>query len=187
MSDKPIEVNAVDEPKPRNPHKPKPWRTKFLEAYEASGRKYESAKLAKVSIKRLEHEIDRDPRFARLVETARQRYADSIEAKLEAMAAGQRGNVVAAIVLAKRHRPQEFIERHVMVQANVTALASPSDAQELLRRMLASNPAETRKALLPANTSLPTADASGARTQKESFTYVDELGVKRTVAQDIQS
>ena len=82
-------------------------------------------------------EVTRDPKFARAVEVRRQRYADTLEDQFDKMfKSNARGNVVAGIVLAKKHRPHDFIERHAGVTMQVDAVATMEQARALLSLML---------------------------------------------------
>jgi hypothetical protein len=131
-----------------------PWRKEFLLYYERTGRLYETLQAIGVSKDRFDRMCIKDPRFAKSVEVRRQRYVDGLEGQFDSMFKDPtRPNVIAGIVLAKKHRPQDFVERHqgLVVQAGV--LASPDEARELLRTMLGDATEATRTRLaLPAGT-----------------------------------
>ena len=128
----------------RNPS----WRTEFLTMYERTGQLYLCVKAVGVSWDKFERECTKDPRFKQAVDVRRQRYADRLEGQFDNMFFHPtRPNVIAGIVLAKKHRPQDFVERHQGVTMNVQALATPEQAHELLRVMLRDATPETQAQL----------------------------------------
>ena len=118
-------------------HYRRPWRKDFLAQYERTGRLYHVLQALGVSKAKFDREVTRDPKFARAVEVRRQRYADTLEDQFDRMfKSNARGNVVAGIVLAKKHRPHDFIERHAGVTMQVDAVATMEQARALLQAML---------------------------------------------------
>ena len=124
------------------------WRKEFLDVYERTGQLYVSAQAVGVKWNTVERTMQQDPRFGKAVEVRRQRYADRLEGQFDNMFFHPtRPNVIAGIVLAKKHRPQDFVERHQGVTMNVQALATPEQAHELLRVMLRDATPETHAQL----------------------------------------
>ena len=105
---------------------------------------------------------EQDPEFNEAVEDARQGYYDSLEEILQTL--GKRGNVVGPIVLLKKGRPADFIEKRLEASISLQASASvsPEEARALLAQMLAAATPATLKALDEAGprVSLPEAGSS---------------------------
>jgi hypothetical protein len=117
---------------------PADWPTRFLEYYAKHGTRWLAAKQAGVvyeTVLRFEHA---DPAFAREVENARQEFADSQEQRLRKI--GQKGNPVGPIVLLKKHRPGEYVEKNMTVSASFTGTLNPEDGKALLQAMLGHAP-----------------------------------------------
>ena len=124
------------------------WRKQFLAVYQRTGQLYVSAEAIGVSWSKVERTMQQDANFRNAVEVRRQRYADRLEGQFDNMFFHPtRPNVIAGIVLAKKHRPQDFVERHQGVTMNVQALATPEQAHELLRVMLRDATPETQAQL----------------------------------------
>ncbi len=132
-------------------HYRRPWRKDFLTQYERTGRLYHVLQALGISKAKFDREVTRDPKFARAVEIRRQRYADTLEDQFDKMfKTNARGNVVAGIVLAKKHRPHDFIERHAGVTMQVDAVATMEQARALLQAMLHDATPELQARLLVA-------------------------------------
>jgi hypothetical protein len=110
------------------------WRQDFLKAYEACGGFYAASKTAGVNSTTVYDERHRDPAFNQACEEAKQRYADSREANLARLA--DHGNVVGDIVLLKKFRPLEYIERNLTMSVAYTAELPVEDGKALLHAML---------------------------------------------------
>lgn len=110
------------------------WREEFLTAYEACGGFYAAAKTAGVNSSTVYDEMGRDPAFKARTEEAKQRYADSREANLARLA--DNGNVVGDIVLLKKFRPAEYIEKNLSITASFSAELDHEGGQRLLEAML---------------------------------------------------
>lgn len=123
------------------------WRQDFLAAYEATGGFYASAKTAGVNSTTVYDERHRDPAFDHACDEAKQRYADSREANLARLA--DHGNVVGDIVLLKKFRPHEYIEKNLSITASFSAEVNPEDGKRLLEAMLGTMTPATRQALMP--------------------------------------
>jgi hypothetical protein len=124
------------------PPLPDGWRGLFLAYLEARGTYFKAAKAAGVSDDTVLRERRRDPEFDRRVDEARQLHADQLEEDLTA-----EPGVVGKIVMLKKFRPGEFIERHAVLNLNVTSEIPGVDAVAMLRQMLADMSPAT-KALL---------------------------------------
>jgi hypothetical protein len=126
------------------------WRQDFLTAYEACGGLYAASKTAGVNSTTVYDERHRDPAFNQACEEAKQRYADSREANLARLA--DHGNVVGDIVLLKKFRPLEYIERNLTMSVAYTAELPVEDGKALLHAMLGVPPTSTQ---LPERTETP--------------------------------
>ena len=113
---------------------PPNWRELFLESYAEFGTYWRACKDAGVSDMTVTRHRQHDPDFATQVEAARQEFADSQEEQLATL--GRNGNVVGPIVLLKKHRPAEYIERNLTVTANFTANLDAAAGQQLLTALL---------------------------------------------------
>ena len=127
---------------PKNRRGPKinfTWREDFLAAYEAGGGLYAAAKTAGVNSTTVYDEFHRNPAFKAAADEARQRFADAREANLARLA--DNGNVVGDIVLLKKHRPMEYIERNLTMSVAFTTELPPEDGRQLLHAMFGAPPA----------------------------------------------
>lgn len=153
-------IAAISKPRP-GPPTPDGWRGLFLAYYQQNGTYYKAARAAGVSDDTVLRERRRDPEFDRRVDEARQLHADQLEEDLTA-----EPGVVGKIVMLKKFRPLEFVERHAVMNLNVTAGLPPGiDAVAILRDMLADVSPHTRALLerqaptvIEGLTALPEAD-----------------------------
>ena len=121
------------------PQLPRDWQARFLQYYAERGVRWRAAKFAGVSHDAVSAAERSDPGFARQVENARQEFADSQELCLDTI--GQKGNPVGPIVLLKKHRPAEYIEKNMTISASFTTQLDPEEGRALLRAMLDLPPA----------------------------------------------
>lgn len=116
------------------------WQDEYLLTLEADGGKYRSARKCGVRWRDVLHEQQESPEFQARIEEAMGIFADDIEKKL---IDPTNKNVVGCIVLLKKLRPAEFIEKQagIAIQVNATNASiggvSEEDAKALLRTMLA--------------------------------------------------
>jgi hypothetical protein len=129
------------------------WREDFLEAYEEYGGLYKAAKLAGIDSTTVYAEMERNAEFKRLTEEARQRFADSQEHALRVI--GDKGNPVGPIVLLKKHRPAEFIEKTVSMSLSASVELEAADGKALLQAMLRAATPATVQALAPGPSETP--------------------------------
>lgn len=124
------------------PKVPPDWRARFLRHYARHGTRWRSARAAGISHDTLERAERADPQFAARVEEARRVFVESLESSPAGgfLQQFRRGNVVAGIVLAKRHDPANYIERALTVNANLTASLDPQAGAALLATMLGQLP-----------------------------------------------
>ena len=127
------------------PRVPPDWRARFLRHYARHGTRWRSARAAGISHDTLERAERADPAFAARVEEARRVFVESLESSPAGgfLQQFRRGNVVAGIVLAKRHDPANYIERALTVNANLTASLDPQAGAALLATMLGQLPQPT--------------------------------------------
>jgi len=133
---------------------PADWPERFLTSYRKTGVRWRSAAAAGVShdtVLRLEAA---DPAFAAKVEDARQDFADSIEENLHRLATDKH-NVIANIVIAKKHRPEDFVERRQELHLHAHATVTDAEARALLSAMLDQATPATRTALAQPGAELP--------------------------------
>jgi 2-phospho-L-lactate guanylyltransferase (CobY/MobA/RfbA family) len=141
-------VSAFAKRKARlGPPVPADWREKFLISYRKTGTRWVSAREAKVSHDTVSRAEAADPVFAAQVEDARQEYADALEQNLDRLAR-KKDNVIAGIVLAKKHRPNDFIERRQELHVHAHANLSAEEGRHLIAAMLAHVTATTREVLV---------------------------------------
>ena len=133
MPHNPLAASPTPKKKRPGPKVNLTWRDDFVRAYEATGQFYTSAKAAGVDSTTVYDERHRDPAFNQACEEARQRYADTREANLARLA--DNGNVVGDIVLLKKHRPLEYIERNLTMSVSYTAELPVDDGRRLLEAM----------------------------------------------------
>jgi hypothetical protein len=97
-----------------------------------------------------------DPEFDEAVEDARQGYYDSLEEDLQ-----KRGGVVGKIVLLKKGRPAEFIERRLeaSISLQTSAQVTNEEAKALLAQMLGAATPATLQALNEAGPRVPLPEA----------------------------
>ena len=130
------EGDASAKKKGRGGHRPpEDWPERFLEKYRRLGVRWVAAREAKVSHDTVTRAEAADPLFAARVEAARQEYADTLERTLDRLAK-QKNNVIAGIVLAKKHRPEDFIERRQELRVDVQTSLSSIDARALIEAMV---------------------------------------------------
>jgi len=100
-----------------------------------------------------------DPAFDEAVEDARQRYYDSLEEYLQ-----KRGGVVGSIVLLKKGRPAEFIEKRLeaSISLQASALVTNEEAKALLAQMLGAATPATLQALNEAGPRVPLPEAGSS-------------------------
>jgi hypothetical protein len=149
----------------RGPELPDHWRQTFLDAYEQTGTLWKAAKIAGLSAKTVKRHMEADPDFADQAEERRQLYADGLEIGMDGLF--RKGNVVAGIVMLKKHRPADFIERAQIQSVNVNVDIQVAEAREFLHA-LASSPRAELQALralpsLPAHEATPTESTPQAR------------------------
>ncbi len=118
----------------KGPHVNLTWREDFLRAYEQTGGFYASAKTAGVNSTTVYDERHRNPAFDQACTEARERYADSREANLARI--GDHGNPVGDIVLLKKFRPHEYIEKQISITASFSSELPVEDGRQLLHAML---------------------------------------------------
>lgn len=128
---------------------PSDWRARYLKAYSESGLRWLSAESAGVSQMTVSRAEGADADFALELEEARQKYADSLEGNMHRLAT-VKDNVVANIVLLKKHRPQDFVERRQELHLHAHATVSDGEARQLLAAMLHQATPATLAALAPA-------------------------------------
>jgi len=116
---------------------PDDWPTRFLEHYSEHGTRWRSAKAAGISHDTLERAERADPQFAARVEEARRLFVESLESDPAGgfLQKFRRGDVVAGIVLAKRHDPTHYIERNLTITAHFTTELPAADGKALLAAM----------------------------------------------------
>jgi len=122
---------------------PTAWRAKFLAHYREHGGLWRSAEAADVSHETVRRHRAADPEFDQQVCDARQVYADRIEERM-IDSAERSDNPAGFIVRLKALRPHEYIEKHAVLNLNVTTELDPADGLRLLRAMYADASPETQ-------------------------------------------
>jgi hypothetical protein len=128
------------------PRLPDGWRETVLQAIRDVGGYYRSARMAGISPATFFRHLDADREFATAVQSAREEHADKLEAELAAMGRAK-GNPVSHIVLLKKYRPLEYIEKQATLSLNVTTELTPELGADLLREMLSQATPATRAIL----------------------------------------
>jgi hypothetical protein len=134
------QLSTAEGAKRPGPPLPNGWRGLFLAYYEQNGTYYKAARAAGVSDDTVLRERRRDPEFDRRVDEARQLHADQLEEDLTA-----EPGVVGKIVMLKKFRPGEFIEKHAVLNLNVSGEIPGVDALALLRQMVEDMSPATRR------------------------------------------
>jgi hypothetical protein len=133
----------------RKPGPPLPlgWKDRYVELIGQRGNFYETAELCGVHYKTALRERDRDPDFDAACMEARQLFADKLEHRM-LDSAERSDNPAGFIVRLKALRPQEYIEKHAILNlsADLNELP-PGDAVQLLRGMLSQTTPSTTKML----------------------------------------
>lgn len=142
-----VRASFADSSKRRRPgpQVPADWPARFLEFYARHGVRWRSAKYAGIAYDTLVRAEVADPIFASQVENARQEFADSQELALKKI--GRKGNPVGPIVLLKKHRPSEYIERNISISASFTTELPAEDGKQLLLAMFGQGPSATHHVL----------------------------------------
>jgi hypothetical protein len=99
-------------------------------------------------------ERDRNPEFDAACHDARQYFADTVEENMLA-SADKHGNPVGYIVRLKALRPNEYIEKHAVVNMNLSGQLNPDDAARLLGAMLQHSSDDVTRAMLTPPPTLP--------------------------------
>ena len=117
------------------PQLPKDWQARFLQAYRTRGGIHRAAEAASVSHEAVRMERHRNPAFDQAVLEAREYYADLVEEAMVA-SADRSDNPAGFIVRLKALRPQEYIEKHAVMNVTVTTELDAADGAAFLRDML---------------------------------------------------
>jgi hypothetical protein len=117
-----------------------------VETYRRLGVRWVAARETRISHDTVTRLEVADPVFAAQVEAARQEFADSLEQNLDRLAK-KKDNVIANIVMAKKHRPEDFIERRQELHLHAHAQVGEGDARQLLAAMLAHSTGAPREPL----------------------------------------
>lgn len=107
----------------------------FLEHLRQFGGAYRAARAAGIAPSTVWRACDVDRAFAERMRDAREEYADGLEEGLAADAA-KTGNPVGRIVLLKKFRPNEYIEKHAVMNVNVAVELDSADGASFLRTLL---------------------------------------------------
>jgi len=110
------------------------WWADFLHAYEQYGGFYRAAKDAGVTSALVFEAIARYPEFRAACEEARQRFADTQEENLDLI--GRAGNPVGPIVLLKKHRPLEYVDKNLTMNVTATTHLDSADGARILAAMM---------------------------------------------------
>lgn len=130
-------VDGTTIPRQYGPALPDDWRRVFLTRLEQHGTYHIAARAAGVSVKTIERYRAADPDFNAACLEARQYAAELYEEALIA-SADRSDNPVGYIVRLKQLKPAEYIERHAVLNLNVTTELSEDHAMPLLAAMLQS-------------------------------------------------
>ena len=134
--------------KRRKPGPPLPagWTEAYLLKVREHGGLNLAAEQAGVNLRTVQRLRNADDGFDQRVCDALELYADTLEHEM-VQQAKDRGNPVGYIVRLKALRPDKYIERHAIMNLNVSVDATPADALGLLARMVGASTEATRKAL----------------------------------------
>jgi hypothetical protein len=147
--------------RPPGPRTPDGWKPVFLEHLRQYGGAYKAARAAGVAPSTVWRQCDVDGAFAERMRDAREEFADTLEEGLAADAA-RTGNPVGRIVLLKKFRPNEYVEKYAVMNLNVSGELGSEEAASVLRAMLGDLGDSTRALLEghPAAPALPEGDAA---------------------------
>lgn len=114
------------------------WQEPFLARLAECGATYRAAYDVGVDVKTVTAERERNPDFADAFHEARNLFADDLEILLRDQGDGTvRGNPLPVFALLKKHRPQEYIERHAILNVDVHIDVPTDQARQVLGEMLA--------------------------------------------------
>lgn len=114
------------------------WQEPFLARLAECGATYRAAYDVGVDVKTVTAERERNPDFADAFSEARNLFADDLEILLRDQGDGTvRGNPLPVFALLKKHRPQEYIERHAILNVDVHIDVPTDQARQVLGEMLA--------------------------------------------------
>jgi len=125
------------------PPLPEGWQETFLAHLETKGTYALACKRTGVSDETVRKYRHADPAFDERCRWAREVFADTVEEKL--LELGERSDdPVPSIVMLKKLRPHEYIERHAVMSFNVSTSLTPEDGLAVLREMLGDINEQTR-------------------------------------------
>jgi len=135
----PVEPSLASLDDQKNAWKPGPalpegWQERLVEYLEAKGTYAKACRAAGVSDETVRKYRHADPAFDERCRWAREIHADSLEEKLEEEATAT-GNPVGHIVRLKAIRPHLYVEKHAVMNFNVTTELDSADGAETLRTM----------------------------------------------------
>ena len=150
-------TDVIDPPRKRRrpgPGIPDDWQARFLRYYREHGGLWRAAEAAGVSYETVGRYRQHDRAFETQVQDAKQYYADSLEQRMIAQAE-ESGNPVGYIVRLKALRPNEYIEKHAVVNFNLQAEIPGVDVVSVLHTMLGHLTEPTRALLAAPPTHAP--------------------------------
>lgn len=130
----PPTVVSVPPSKP-GPALPSNWQATFLAYYREHGGLHRAAEAADVSHETVRRYREREPAFDQAIRDAREYHADLTEERLVA-SAERSDNPVGFIVRLKALRPEQYIEKHAVMNLTVSAELTAIDGAHLLSQML---------------------------------------------------
>lgn len=125
---------VVTVPAKKGPELPRDWQATFLEAYRTRGGLWRAAKAAGVCHETVRRYRNADPVFDEQVKDAREEYADQLEERM-IDSAERSDNPAGFIVRLKALRPQEYIEKHAVMNFTVTTELDSADGARVLQEM----------------------------------------------------
>ncbi len=132
--------------RPRAYPEPKDWRPVFLESVKRTGGVWKAADAAGIHPRIAQRHMHDDPAFKDAVDDARQYHADHLEEQLE-LQSEKTGSPVGYIVRLKALRPNEYIEKHAVMNLTATVALDTNAGLELLQAMLGRATGQTVQAL----------------------------------------
>ena len=144
---------VVSVPAKKGPELPRDWQAKFLEAYRTKGGLWRAAKAVGICHETVRRYRNADPAFDEAVRDAREEFADHLEERM-IDSAERSDNPAGFIVRLKALRPQEYIEKHAVMNVTVTTELDAADGAAFLRDMLGALRPSTQ-ALLGDQAALP--------------------------------
>jgi len=133
---------------PPGPPIPRDWQERYLEHVRQHGHYALAAKHAGICLETARRARHADPAFDQLCRDAREEAADQVE--IDMLDSARRSdNPAGFIVRLKALRPQEYVEKHAIMNFSVSTELESADGLEALQMMFATMRPNTQALIQP--------------------------------------